>query len=263
MLDCELKTINRVKHSIPFKMEMHTHKYDELTYYISGKGTTKINGTVYPYREHTFAFYRAGTPHNESNADPCDIIWTHLTFNIEGIELQEGVFEDSDDALWSCLQKLRNLSLEQQKYNKLLVESLLSQVIITAAQRQEKTENSGNKLDWQQILNLIDSNINQNIDFVLLAKKNHYSYDRFRHLFCERFGMSPYSYLVGQRIAHAKRLLKTTDSTITVIAFDCGFNSSSQFTNIFKKYTSLTPKEYRNSKKSLKKHKKLENLNNK
>ena len=50
---------------------------------------------------------------------------------------------------------------------------------------------------------------------------------------------------------HAKRLLKNSNLNITDIAFDCGFNSSSQFTNIFKKYVSLTPKEYRNKKNSL------------
>ncbi|MBE6727660.1 MAG: helix-turn-helix transcriptional regulator [Ruminococcaceae bacterium] len=39
--------------------------------------------------------------------------------------------------------------------------------------------------------------------------------------------------------------------TITIIAFDCGFNSSSQFTNIFKKYTGFTPKDYRTSKNNV------------
>jgi AraC family transcriptional regulator len=62
----------------------------------------------------------------------------------------------------------------------------------------------------------------------------------------EQFGVSPYAYLINQRIEHAKRLLKNSDSSITDIAFDCGFNSSSQFTNIFKKYVLLTPKEYQN-----------------
>lgn len=251
MLESKLKTINRVKHSIPFKMEMHTHKYDELTYYISGKGTTQINDTVYEYRPYTFAFYRAGTVHNECNFDPCDIIWTHLSFKIGGIELKEGVFEDADNALLGCLQKLRNLSLEQQKYSEPMIESLLSQAIITAAQKQDSQENAATRLDWRQILNFIDNNINQNIDFSRLAEENHYSYDRFRHLFCEHFGLSPYSYLTAQRISHAKRLLKSTDSPITVIAFDCGFNSSSQFTNIFKKYTGFTPKDYRTSKNNV------------
>ena len=114
------------------------------------------------------------------------------------------------------------------------------------SEKQEEIEHGFKKISFDKIINYIDQNINEQIDFKLFAQNNHYSYDRFRHIFSEQFGVSPYSYLINQRIEHAKRLLKNSDSSITDIAFDCGFNSSSQFTNIFKKYVLLTPKEYRN-----------------
>lgn len=245
MIKCELKQINRVKHSIPIKIKTHTHKGDELTYFISGSGTTKINEKIYNYKPGEFAFYKMGTPHDEYDPEPCDVIWLHFSFDINEIALKEGVFDDRDGRLLSLLQKLRNLSMEQKIYSEQLIESCLAEAIITAAEKQLDSETGGDRINWKKILNYIDTNINEQIDFASVARSNHYSYDRFRHLFSEHFGISPYAYLTEQRIAHAKRLLKSSDSDITAIAFDCGFNSSSQFTNIFKKYVGQTPKQYR------------------
>ena len=245
MINCELKQIHRVKHSIPIKINTQTHKYDELVYFISGHGTTEINGKKHSYKAGDFAFYKKGTPHNEDDPEPCDIIWLHFSFCIEGIDLKEGVFYDVDGSLLTYLQKLRKVSIEQNEYKNQLIELSLAQAIIQASKTQNTSEEMPSRTNWQKIINFIDANINEVIDFSLLAKENHYSYDRFRHLFAERFGLSPYAYLINQRIDHAKRLLKNSSSSITDIAYDCGFNSSSQFTNIFRKHTGLTPKEYK------------------
>ena len=245
MLDCKLKQIHRVKHSIPIKINTQTHKYDELVYFISGYGSTEINKNRLLYKPGEFAFYKKGTPHNEYDPEPCEIIWLHFLFDIDGIELKEGVYYDTDGRLLSSLQKLKKLSLEQNAYKNQLVETCLAETVIIAAQAQNVFEELPNRTNWEKILNYIDANINEQIDFGALAKDNHYSYDRFRHLFAEHFGQSPYAYLISQRIGHAKRLLKNSNSSITDIAFDCGFNSSSQFTNIFKKHVGVTPKEYK------------------
>ena len=249
MIDCKLVQINRVKHSLPIKIKSHTHKYDELTYFISGCGTAKINGKIFNYKAGSFAFQKAGTVHDEYDTQPCDVIWMHFSFKIDGVNLNEGVFFDNDKKLFYALQKLRNLSLEHKKYTPQTIENCIAEIVITAAEQQCESEAFHDKLDWQKILNYIDTNANSQIDFVTLAQKNHYSYDRFRHLFSEHFEMSPYAYLTTQRIEYAKRLLKSSSLNITDIAFDCGFNSSSQFTNIFKKYVGVTPKSYRNRRK--------------
>lgn len=251
MLECELNQINRVNHAKPLKMQMHTHKYDELTYYISGSGTTQIGNTVYNYKPKTFAFYKSGTVHDEINTLPCDIIWTHFSYNLDGIVLKEGIYEDPDGQLFACLQRLRNASFEHRKYREMLIESCLAEAIVTAAVHQSEPEAAVGGINWQQILDYIDANIHSDINFTSLAEGLHYSYDRFRHLFREHFGISLYAYLTKQRIDHAKRLLKSSDSGITDIAYNCGFNSSSQFANIFKKYTGLTPKEYRKERKNM------------
>lgn len=227
------------------KINTQTHSFDELVYFISGKGTTRINDKFFSYKCGDFAFYKAGTPHNEYDPVPCDIIWLHFSFNIDKTNLKEGLFYDNGGKLLSVLQKLRTLSLEQAQDNRALIEVYLAEAIITAFKCQNATDDFLCRTNWEQILNYIDSNINSPIDFAAIAKNNHYSYDRFRHLFTKHFGKPPYAYLTEQRIEHAKRLLSNSNLTVTDVAFDCGFNSSSQFTNIFKKHIGETPKEYK------------------
>ncbi|WP_257998855.1 helix-turn-helix domain-containing protein [Fischerella thermalis] len=43
----------------------------------------------------------------------------------------------------------------------------------------------------------------------------------------------------------AKKLLKQRKNLISEIAFQCGFNSQSHFTQQFRKMTGVTPKMYR------------------
>lgn len=59
-------------------------------------------------------------------------------------------------------------------------------------------------------------------------------------------------YISRLRIEEAKRRLVNPDSAhhkIASVAFDCGFESISSFNSHFKKYTSVTAKEYRNTQK--------------
>ena len=47
------------------------------------------------------------------------------------------------------------------------------------------------------------------------------------------------------RIQTAKKLLESTDLSVTEIAMRCGFNSSSYFTKQFHALTGKTPAQYR------------------
>lgn len=54
-----------------------------------------------------------------------------------------------------------------------------------------------------------------------------------------------FTFVNEYRIAEAKRLLDSTDLSITTIAVEVGFNSRSTFNSAFKKTTGVTPREFR------------------
>lgn len=65
---------------------------------------------------------------------------------------------------------------------------------------------------------------------------------------------SPMDYLISYRIQVAKKLLETTDHSITEIALRCGFNSNSYFTKIFHRTCGKNPNAYRAALKDLRKN---------
>jgi len=58
-------------------------------------------------------------------------------------------------------------------------------------------------------------------------------------------GESPSAYLNRLRIRHGRRLLRSTDLSVTTIAFDCGFASSQYFAKIFRRFQGHEPTHYR------------------
>ena len=58
----------------------------------------------------------------------------------------------------------------------------------------------------------------------------------------------PFSeYIVLKRINHAKELLRYTDASVEEVAYRSGFNYTSHFTSMFRKYEGVTPLKFRKS----------------
>ena len=164
-------------------------------------------------------------------------------------ELKEGLFTDRSGELLSALKRLKHLSLSNYEFKEGLIEAALSQVLCLAAEFQKNQTAQSSEINWREIIEDIDESYTEKVDFSAMAKKHGLSYDRFRHLFKERFGASPYSYITDLRMEMAKRLLLNAPAfNITYIAYECGFESSSAFSSLFKKRFGLTPNEYRNKK---------------
>lgn len=58
--------------------------------------------------------------------------------------------------------------------------------------------------------------------------------------------VTPFEYLMEYRALKASELLLKSKKSISIIAFDVGFNGISYFGKVFKKYMNCTPSEYRN-----------------
>nr|WP_145178506.1 helix-turn-helix domain-containing protein [Rubripirellula lacrimiformis] len=67
----------------------------------------------------------------------------------------------------------------------------------------------------------------------------------FIRTFEETMGTPPIKYLIDLRIREASRLLRSTDQTITEIAFEVGFADSNYFSRQFRNTLGISPREYR------------------
>ena len=67
----------------------------------------------------------------------------------------------------------------------------------------------------------------------------------FIRMFEATIGTSPIKYFIGLRIEEARRLLRSTDKSITDIAFDVGFSDSNYFSRQFRSALGQSPRDYR------------------
>ncbi len=71
------------------------------------------------------------------------------------------------------------------------------------------------------------------------------SADYLTSCFHKELGLTPVAYLNRYRIQQARQLLKNTHKSVTEIALDVGFSSSSYFSRIFRRETGMSPEAYR------------------
>jgi AraC family transcriptional regulator len=70
----------------------------------------------------------------------------------------------------------------------------------------------------------------------------------FLRLFKNSFGMTPYQFVIDQRIAAARQLLEKTSRPLVDVAAATGFSSQSHMSTAMKRHTGLSPGHWRRSK---------------
>ena len=75
---------------------------------------------------------------------------------------------------------------------------------------------------------------------------NHLDLSRyyFSRLFKQSTGLSPYQYVIQQRVKRAQQLLQEGKLKISEIAITCGFAHQSHLNNCFRRLTGVTPKQF-------------------
>jgi AraC-like DNA-binding protein len=76
-----------------------------------------------------------------------------------------------------------------------------------------------------------------------VALSPYYLIRAFRHVYKQ----TPHQYLMAQRIARAKELLRNSDLSITEICSAVGFESLGSFSTLFRKVAGVSPRAYRTS----------------
>lgn len=97
----------------------------------------------------------------------------------------------------------------------------------------------------KQAIDYIQAHLNEEIRLLDLAEQLGMSQYYFARLFKQSMHISPYQYVIQQRINRAKYLLKTTSMSIAAIASQTGFSHQNQLTNQFRKTIGTTPANYR------------------
>ncbi len=102
-----------------------------------------------------------------------------------------------------------------------------------------------NKL--RRVTDFIDANLESDLTLTEIADSVDLSQYHFARAFKQTTGLTPIQFLMQRRIELAKQLLSESDLPIVEISLQAGFKNQSHFTTLFRKFTAMTPKAYRNA----------------
>ena len=149
--------------------------------------------------------------------------------------------------LVAVLRELHQIIMEEEKdfRKEEIFFFLLEQLIEEYTEQAMPTENAGQSTEARAICEFLEKHYMENITLDDLCKLTGLSKYYLLRSFTKQKGISPYSYLETIRIDHAKKMLEQGILPIDV-AFQTGFTDQSHFSNFFKKFIGLTPKQYMN-----------------
>lgn len=102
----------------------------------------------------------------------------------------------------------------------------------------------------RKIKSYIDRDLSANFELRELAESLFISPSQLYRKFVAAYGISPQKYRQTERIELAKRLLETTDLSITEISERTGFNGIHYFSRCFTAYVNVSPLKYKASHRS-------------
>ena len=149
--------------------------------------------------------------------------------------------------LASLLRELHMIIMEEEKdFRKeeiffFLLEQLIEEFSEEGIEQSGPEENRETKI----ICNYLEKNYMKNITLDELSGLTGLSKYYLLRSFTKQKGISPYGYLETIRIDRAKKLLEQGVLPIEA-ALQTGFTDQSHFSNFFKKFIGLTPKQYMN-----------------
>ncbi|RJG25927.1 AraC family transcriptional regulator [Paenibacillus thiaminolyticus] len=238
------------KRKTNYYIPLHEHDCYELVYYFGGSGKSRIGSKMFSFSDDRFAVISPGTIHDERHDVEGDVLFIGFHSDSDGLRNINAVLEDNEGLIRQLILRMNEeFAAKRPSYSEML--NFMTGELVIQIERmtalKKSAESSLNQL--QYVRNYLDEHYRQKISIESLAKMSGYSYDRFRHLFKETYGIAPLQYIFKKRLDYAKLMLYETNEQISKIALMSGFSSEAQFCSMFKRETGKTAKAFRQRSK--------------
>jgi AraC family transcriptional regulator len=114
----------------------------------------------------------------------------------------------------------------------------------TQARTADAVEPRFSEAQTRRVLDYMHAHLGSDFSLIDLATVLQLSPRHFSRLFKNTFGVTPYKYIVSERVNQARRLLASRRISIVEIAQSLGFANQSHFTDVFRKSIGVTPRRY-------------------
>lgn len=226
----------------------HVHSCYELVVYLDASGECVIDGNkVINFRSNQIFLIPPQISHHEKHTGYSKIMAIGFTTDKEVFSFSQ-VLQYTNMTMLNAVAAIRKELSEKQFGYLDAIKSYLE--ILLYHFKRSLLPPMAEKFSIDFALRYIDEYFCTELNVNELASLAGYTPDYFRILFKEKTGKTPKKYILDKKIDYAKKLLEHSKLSITNISYECGFNYVPQFLVFFKKYTSLTPNQYRSVQKN-------------
>lgn len=249
----------------PFNIEMIGVTYPDKDYYIErknsdyfiieyvvrGKGVLNVNGKRFELHSGDVYLLPPQTSHDyrPDAKDPFHKIWCN--FYSDAFKKATVDYHLSDQYVFhvpECADDFQNL-LEIASHSIINddiwpdVATILFGVLNKIGRRYYHTD--GRMALAAQAKEMLDDAVYDRVTVEEISRKLFVSKMQLTKEFRRAYGLSPYNYLLSQKISQAKLFLRTTDLSVKEISDKLGFSDEHYFSNLFKRKTGTPPREFR------------------
>lgn len=235
----------------------HYHKFYEILYLLSGQCHFLLKDSIYHLEKGDLVFIAPGELHHSLYNENCEICMIY--FKREHLLIDSGEtphsFMGSVPALYqesftALLSRMLSEHAKIDEYSEEFMAVYLQEILLMLMRHSVMAEKE------PDLLNARDADILLATKYIYKNFKKHLTLNEvsavaslsptyFSKKFKQITGMGFKEYLNYVRLKHAQAALLTTDSTITDIALEYGFNDSNYFKDLFKKVYGKSPREFR------------------
>ncbi|MNI24730.1 Arabinose operon regulatory protein [compost metagenome] len=230
-----------------------------MTYVRKGSAKLRVKDQIYVIQPGTVIFIPPHLEHDQykDSDEETEFLWWHFTYKIQNVidvlpflqipyiyplnnpKKFEAVFDEF------MLSKNRDGYIPNIILQKAKSLELLYLLLDNAIGKVDSVDTYQPSHSFLSILLKIVSQPEASFSLPDLAKELHMNPTYVSNHFKEMFGKSPILLHREIKIAKAKSLLEIQGMNITEISFSLGFNDIQTFTRLFKKYTGISPSQYK------------------
>lgn len=252
-----------------FEMAAHWHSEIEIIRVLHGTLNVKLNNREYIMNKHDVVFVNSENVHSACPSPDCiyDCIVMHTEllsvsentsrFFLDGLinheftiyEFNQYTKNDFFDAIDELFNSMKTHS-PGYKFNVIsavykLFAKILDGHLYYSTNSSVPFPDNKSVLKLKKVLSYIRNNYDKPISLDNMAEVADMSSKYFCSFFKDMTAKTPVEYLNTYRIEKASRKLINSDTSVTDIAFSCGFNDLSYFIKTFKTVKGTTPAKFR------------------
>lgn len=213
-------------------------------------------------REGQGVFLHLEPPHEyySDQQNVCRILWMHVNgkgypvyrSGLEHFTSLPAVFESSraEEILSSCI----DAAIDRREHLELVISETIYSLLLEIMRQHMHVPEGISTLPGEVFVNRVDSFIAEHICEPITLEQLAQSVNMSKYHFCRRFreeaGITPMQYVTRKKLDASKYFLQYTKHSVQMIAERFSFTDQSHYAKLFKRYTGLSPRAYRNKGQS-------------